>query len=98
MQTPTPVVQATAAGLAWATAADYERLAGRPVLVVHGAHDTVTPPRATPALHTWLGPQAVWVTVAGAGHNVMFEAPAAVNAILDSFLRGNGLVPSPPHP
>ena len=94
MRTSTPVVRALMVGMRWPTQADYEQLADIPTAVIHGKHDTVTPPARAQALQTWLlvgAPPSVthlFVQIERTGHNVMMEAPNQVNAVIDTLLHG----------
>ena len=57
-----------------------------PTLVVAGAKDRMTPPRAGRALADRISGGAGFVTVADAGHMLMAEAPGAVTRCLRGFL------------
>lgn len=64
----------------------------RPVLLICGAEDKMTPPRYSRYLKDHL-PQAELVVIEKAGHMVMLEAPQAVNEAIASFVervRGGG--------
>ena len=86
--TPTTVVRALVAGMAWPQQPDYEQLASVPVAVIHGEHDVVTPPARAEPLRLWLGERQprLFVRVPNTGHNVMMEDPAAVNKVIDALL------------
>ena len=57
----------------------------QPVLVMHGAHDAITPCAAGLALSEAL-PHAHFHKIAGAGHAPFLSAPHAVAALLQAFL------------
>lgn len=85
--TPTRVVRALVAGMAWPTQADFEQLRSLPVLVIQGEHDAVTTVRGMEPLKGWLGPSAEFVVVENAGHNVIVERPAVVSDLMLTFAR-----------
>jgi pimeloyl-ACP methyl ester carboxylesterase len=58
-----------------------------PVLVVHGSQDAFTPPRYQGPLAEAL-PVAVHVEIAGPGHMLPWEAPAALAEVLATWLGG----------
>lgn len=63
-----------------------------PTLVIAGEVDKMTPPTFSHFLATHI-PQAELVTIAGAGHKMMWEQPAQVSAAISVFLR----TAFPPH-
>ena len=76
---------------AWEGAESAARV-NRPILVISGAMDRMTPPRAGRALADRIGGGnggADFVTVADAGHMMMAEAPGAVTRCLRGFLGAN---------
>jgi pimeloyl-ACP methyl ester carboxylesterase len=56
-----------------------------PALVVWGEHDTVIPLAIGRKLHAAL-PNAQWAVIPGAGHNPMWDRPAAFNQVVVDFL------------
>lgn len=58
-----------------------------PTLVVWGEHDRVVPPSVGERLAECL-PDGRLVTIEGAGHNPMWDRPAAFNRVLLEFLSG----------
>lgn len=57
-----------------------------PTLVLCGAHDSVTGPAESQALADGI-PNAVYVSIAGAGHLANQEKPESVNAWITSYLQ-----------
>lgn len=87
------------AGGWWPEAAELQRRAGSatavadwwgagesPVLVVVGAQDRISPPGNGRQLVDQLGGRATLVEIAGAGHALLPEQPAAVSAAVGGFL------------
>lgn len=64
-----------------------------PTLVMVGDRDVVTPPANSRALASLL-PQSRLLTVPGAGHSVLFQAPKASAAAISAFLRADPLPPA----
>ena len=58
-----------------------------PVLLICGERDIMTPPQAAAELGAALGNSRT-ITIPGAGHNLMGEAPDAVTDALVSFMTG----------
>ncbi|MGE0310680.1 MAG: alpha/beta fold hydrolase [Lautropia sp.] len=85
MERQRPGVLATDFGAcnAYADGLDRARACRLPVLLVSGAADQMTPPRASRALADALA-RSHGVVVPGAGHNLMAERP---DALLDALLR-----------
>jgi pimeloyl-ACP methyl ester carboxylesterase len=67
---------------------------GAPTLVVWGEHDRVVPPAVGERLTECL-PDAELVVIEGAGHNPMWDRPAAFNEAVLGFLTGEGAGPTP---
>ena len=65
----------------------YMAAGGRPMLVMYGALDGIAPPPNMLSLREDLGAQVTLVEIAGAGHCVQAEQPAAVEAALLDWLR-----------
>jgi pimeloyl-ACP methyl ester carboxylesterase len=61
-----------------------------PALVVWGEHDTVIPLAIGRRLHAAL-PNAQWAVIPGAGHNPMWDRPAAFNRVVVDFLTDGKL-------
>lgn len=83
--TPSWVVKATARGLALATLAEYSAL-DKPVLIINGAEDSVTPPEQAYAIYGALPRRHGPYIIPKAGHSVMVEHAALVNALITNFL------------
>lgn len=64
----------------------YMGAGGRPMMVMYGELDGLTPPPNILSLREDLGEQVTLVPIAGAGHCVQAEQPAAVDAVLLAWL------------
>lgn len=81
-QNPWPTVCGLAAGLDWPAP---ERVRPRRALVLHGAHDRLTPLAGAAELARRAG--ARLVTLERCGHNLMMEEPARVATEIAAFAR-----------
>ena len=68
----------------------YMAAGGRPMLVMYGELDGIAPPPNMLSLRVDLGEQVTLMAIAGAGHCVQAEQPAAVEAALLDWLRRQG--------
>jgi pimeloyl-ACP methyl ester carboxylesterase len=60
---------------------------GKPVLIIWGAEDEITPPKYAQRLHREI-PASSQVIVPDAGHMILFDAPDAVAHALLDFIKG----------
>jgi pimeloyl-ACP methyl ester carboxylesterase len=79
-------MQALAKAWSQKTLDDYIAAGRRPMLVLYGSEDTVTPVPNVHALKDELGDQVRLVEIAGAGHCMQMERPREVEAAILGWL------------
>jgi pimeloyl-ACP methyl ester carboxylesterase len=88
-RSPVRLLSATRATLEANVEKELDAVAGRPILLIWGARDLIVPPSVGRALEQRL-PSARLVLIPEAGHQPMWEAPAAFNRELTGFLDPGG--------